>query len=118
MKNAVIFHGTDDNPDRHWYKWLGGELEKEGYTIKIPYNPTINKEPIATFLPKIMKQHTFDNDTLLVGHSAGGPLILSILEHIDVQIRKAVLVAGYCTHLDDQMDGPVLQDSYNWKKIK
>jgi predicted alpha/beta hydrolase family esterase len=118
MKNAIIFHGTDDNPDRYWYKWLGKELEKDGYSVEIPYNPTINKEPIATFLPKVLKQHTFYKDTLLVGHSAGGPLILSILEHIDNPLRKAVLVAGYCTHPDDQMEDPILQEKYNWGKIK
>ena len=118
MKHAIIFHGTDDNPDRYWYKWLGKELENDGYNVEIPYNPTINKEPIDTFLPKVLRQHTFDKDTLLVGHSAGGPLILSILEHIDVQIVKAILVAGYCTHPDDQMEDPVLQESYNWEKIK
>ncbi len=118
MKNAIIFHGTDDNPDRYWYKWLGKELEKDGYKVEIPYNPTINKESIDNFLPKVLKQHTFDKETLLIGHSAGGPLVLSILEHINVQIAKAVFVAGYCTHPDDQMEDPVLQEKYNWEKIK
>lgn len=118
MKNTIIFHGTDDNPDRYWYKWLGKELEKDEYRVEIPYNPTINKEPIDTFLPKVLKQHTFNKDTLLVGHSAGGPLILSILEHIDVEIAKAILVAGYSQHPDDQMEDPIIQDAYNWKKIK
>lgn len=118
MKNAIIFHGTDDNPKRYWYKWLGKELEKEGYEVTIPFNPTINKEPINTLIPKILNQHTFNNDTLLVGHSSGGPLILSILELIDVQIQKAILVAGYCTHPDEQMEDPVLQEKYDWEKIK
>lgn len=118
MKNAIIFHGTDDNPDRYWYKWLGKELEKDGYKVTIPYNPTINKESIDTFLPKILKQHSFNKETLLVGHSAGGPLILSILEHIDIKVAKAILVAGFSEHPDDQMDDPVLQKAYNWSKIK
>ena len=34
MKNAIIFHGTDDNPDRYWYKWLGKELEQEGQSVE------------------------------------------------------------------------------------
>src|SRR5438876_168309 len=118
MKNAIIFHGTDDNPDRYWYKWLGRALEEDGYKVTIPYNPTINKEPINTFLPKVLKQHTFDKDTLLVGHSAGGPIILSILENINVQIGKAILVAGYSQHPDEQMEDPILQETYNWDKIK
>jgi uncharacterized protein len=118
MKNAIIFHGTDDNPTRYWYGWLGKELEKDGYTVEIPHNPTINKEPILTFLPKVLSHHTFDSDTLLIGHSAGAPLILSILEHINVRIKKAVLVSGYCQHPDDQMEDPVLQEAYDWDKIK
>jgi len=118
MKNAIIFHGTDDNPERYWYSWLGKELEKDGYMVSIPYNPTINQEQIDVFLPKVLHQHTFDGETVLIGHSAGAPLILSILEHIDVQTHKAILVSGYCTHPDDQMEDPVLQESYNWEKIK
>lgn len=118
MKNAVIFHGTDDNPDRYWYGWLGKELEEKRYKVSIPYNPTINKEPIDIFLPKVLKQHTFDTETILIGHSAGGPLILSILEHIDVQIDKAILVAGYSQNPDEQMDNPILQETYLWEKIK
>ncbi len=118
MKSAIIFHGTDDNPDRYWYGWLGGELEKSGYDVAIPSNPEINKETIATFLPKVLERHDFGKDTVLIGHSAGGPLILSILEHIDVQIDTAVLVAGYSEHPDDQMEDPILQNTYNWNKIK
>jgi hypothetical protein len=118
MKNAIIFHGTGDNPSRYWYGWLGKELEAAGYRVEIPSNPEINKEPIDTFLPKVLKTHTFDADTVLIGHSAGGPLILSILEHIDVRIAKAVLVAGYSEHPDDQMEDPVLQAVYDWDKIK
>lgn len=118
MKNAIIFHGTGDSPDNYWYKWLGKELKNAGYEVELPHYPTINKEPIAALLPKVLKQHKFDNDTLLVGHSAGGPLILSILEHIDVKVAKAILVAGYSEHPDDQMEDPILQESYNWEKIK
>ncbi len=118
MKNAIIFHGTGDSPEKYWYKWLGDRLKKAGYEVQIPHNPTINKEPIQTFLPQVMTSLKFDEDTVLVGHSAGGPLILSILEKIDVKIRQAILVAGYCTHPDDQMEDPVLQDKYNWEKIR
>lgn len=118
MKNAIIFHGTDDTPERYWYSWLGKELENAGYSVEIPSNPEINKEPITTFLPKVLNRHTFNEGTILVGHSAGGPLILSILEHIDTPIAKAVLVAGYSEHPDDQMEDPILQNSYDWGKIK
>ncbi len=118
MRNAVIFHGTGDDPKKNWYGWLGAQLKRAGFQVDIPNNPTINREPISEFLPKVLNKHTFNEETVLIGHSAGAPLILSILENIDIQIKQAVLVAGYCTHPDDQMEDPILQDKYDWDMIK
>lgn len=118
MKNAIIFHGTDDNPDSYWYGWLKQQLEDAGYKVSAPYYPEINHEPIETFLPKVLADHSFDSETVLVGHSAGGPLILSILQAIDQPVAQAILVAGYSEHPYDQMEDPILQKSYEWAKIK
>jgi predicted alpha/beta hydrolase family esterase len=117
-KNAIIFHGTDCRPEDYWYGWLKAELEKAGYTVELPYYPDINHEPIDTFLSKVLANHHFDEDTVLVGHSAGSPLILSVLEHIDQKTSQAVLVAGYSMRFSGEDRDPVLQDSYNWSKIK
>ena len=53
-------------------------------------------------------------DTVLIGHSSGCPLILSILQNSDVQIKQAILVAGF---IDGSCDA-ILQKKYNWEKIK
>jgi predicted alpha/beta hydrolase family esterase len=119
MKRAIIFHGTDETPDTYWYKWLAARLEARGYTAEVPAYPEINHEDISTFLPKVLKDHTFNEDTVLVGHSAGGPLLLSILENVDVVIPQAILVAGYSQQQENakRLD-PILQKSYDWQKIK
>lgn len=72
-----------------------------------------------------MKNGQFDGETILIGHSAGGPLILSVLENIKIKIYKAILVAGYARQIkytppkgqkiEKQL---ILQDKYNWNKIK
>jgi predicted alpha/beta hydrolase family esterase len=118
--NVIIFHGTDCTPDSkyYWYAWLRQQLEDKGHAVLVPYYPDINHEDIATFLPKILSSHTFDNDTILVGHSAGSPLILSILENMSNPVRQSVLVAGYSMRPKGETLDPVLQESYNWKKIK
>lgn len=117
-KNAIIFHGTDCKPGDYWYGWLKAELEKAGYKVELPYYADINHEPIGIFLPKVLSNHTFDQDTVLVGHSAGAPLILSVLEQVDQKIAQAVLVAGYTMPLPNVEKDPVLQDNYRWDKIK
>jgi predicted alpha/beta hydrolase family esterase len=118
MKKAIIFHGTDETPDCYWYSWLGKQLEARGYAVEIPAYPEIYHEPIATFLPKVLENHIFDAQTVLVGHSSGGPLLLSILENVDAVIPQAVLVAGYSMRLPGEERDAVLQESYDWKKIK
>lgn len=116
-RKAIIFHGTGGSPDACWYAWLGKRLESRGYKVEIPACPDINQEPIETFLPKVLSSHDFDEQTVLVGHSAGAALLLSILEHVDVVIPQAILVAGYATPPTAE-DEPVLQPSYDWERIK
>ncbi len=116
-KNAVIFHGTGANPNVCWYPWLGKQLVAKGFIVEIPHYPTVNAEPIVEFLPKVLANHVFDENTVLVGHSGGAPVILSILENIDVVIKQAILVAGY-SKLPNNSEEPVLQSSYDWAKIK
>lgn len=62
----------------------------------------------------------FTEETVIIGHSAGGPLVLSVLENIKVQIHKAILVAGFARPLrgDNGKVQPILQSKYNWEKIK
>ncbi len=117
-KRAIIFHGTDCAPSDYWYGWLGKQLEARGFTVEIPSYPDINHEPIDTFLPKVLQSHTFDDETVIIGHSAGSPLLLSILEHVDVTLPQAILVAGYSMRLPGEEKDPVLQDSYDWATIK
>lgn len=117
---VIIFHGTDCSPDNkyYWYLWLKGQLEARGHEVEMPYYPDINHEDITVFLPRVLKNHAFGPDTVLVGHSAGAPLTLSILQNLDSQVRLNVLVAGYSMRLPDEDVDPVLQQAYDWQKIK
>ncbi|WP_431883193.1 RBBP9/YdeN family alpha/beta hydrolase [Micromonospora gifhornensis] len=116
-RNAIIFHGTGGSPDNCWYPWLAGRLATRGYAVEVPHHPGINIEPITTFLPKVLGSHTFDADTVLVGHSGAAALLLALLEHLDVTVAQAILVAGYCTPPNTEEE-PILQPSYDWAAIR
>lgn len=118
MKNAIIFHGTGCKPEDFWYGWLKQQLETQGISVELPHYQEINKTNIAEFLPTVLKTHTFDDDTVLIGHSAGVPLILSILESIQGAIAGVALVAGFSEQLEDNVTEPVLQPEYHWDAIK
>lgn len=116
-RKAIIFHGTAAHPDVVWLPWLRKRLSERGYSVEGPHYPSLNVEPIATFLPKVMANHSFDANTVLVGHSGGAALLLAILEHIDTRVDQAILVAGYCTQPNTE-DEPVLQGAYDWAAIQ
>jgi predicted alpha/beta hydrolase family esterase len=116
-RKALIFHGTGGSPEYCWYRWLGNRLESRGYAVEIPSYPGLNREPIETFLPRLLANHVFDDETVLVGHSGGAALLLSILEHVESVIPQAILVAGYATPPNTNEE-PVLQARYDWGKIK
>lgn len=117
MKNAVIFHGTGDNPERFWLPYMKTELEKRGYTVSVPLLPDTNHPTLENWLPAALKE-TYSEETIIIGHSAGAPLVLSVLENIEIKIKQAILIAGY-VRMKGKETKPdaILQSNYNWEKI-
>ena len=118
MKNANLFHGTGCNATSYWFPYLKRELERESYKVWVPNLPDADTPDIKKWLPAALKG-TYNSETVIVGHSAGGPLVLSILEHLNKPIRMAILVAGYARQKGERkVPELILQDDYDWKKIK
>jgi uncharacterized protein len=128
MKNAILLHGSSSTPKSFWLPSIEKFLEKKGYIVWAPQLPKPESPDLKIQLPFVLKNVDFDKETIIIGHSAGCPLILSILENIDVKIKKAILVAGYARRLNkmkekslkklEEQAEPILQKKYNWKKIK
>lgn len=117
QRRAILFHGTGAHPGVVWLPWLAERLTARGYDVEVPHYPGLNVEPLSSFLPKVLAAHVFDEEMVLVGHSGGAALLLAVLEHLDVRVDQALLVAGYCTPPNTEAE-PVLQDSYDWSAIR
>lgn len=118
MKEAVILHGTSETPESFWLPYAKKELEKKGYVVSIPQLPDADNPDLKNWLPAALEE-SYTERTVLVGHSAGCPLILSVLENIDVRIKQAILVSGYARpKSDNPKPEPILQETYNWQKIR
>lgn len=111
---AIIFHGSGGSPNSYWIPYIKHNLEACGYDVIVPQLPNTNIEESLT---AVINLH-YDCDTILVGHSSGCPLILSVLENINVKVKKAVLVAGYFESLNPPEPEPMVQEQYDWQKIK
>lgn len=117
MKNASIFHGTGGTPQHFWHPYVKNELEKIGYTVWVPQLPETDNPNLEIQLPFVLSNYNYNENSVLIGHSAGCPLILSVLENIDIKVKLSILVAGF---IDKLPNGPekILQKEYNWEKIK
>jgi len=96
MKQAVILHGTDGNPEGNWQPWLKAKLEAAGYQIWVPQLPechTPNRETYGNFL--LNGQHDF-TDNIVVGHSSGAVEVLNLLmDSRMAHVQLAVLVGAW-----------------------
>ncbi len=117
MKNAIILHGTGDKNTDFWFPYVKEKLEEKGYEVWLPQLPNAEKSNIRDWLSFVLDNGKFTNETVLIGHSAGSQLILSILEKITVQIKQAILVSGYAESVRVTSDSEVRAD-LDWKKIK
>lgn len=117
MKNAIILHGTGDKNTDFWFPYLKEKLEKKGFEVWLPQLPNAEKPNIEDWLSFVLENGKFTQDTILIGHSAGSQLILSILENIDIKVAQAILVSGYAEPLIENADSKV-RPSLDWVKVK
>jgi predicted alpha/beta hydrolase family esterase len=118
MPNTIIFHGTGSSPHDFWFPWLQKELEDRGHSVWLKQLPDADSPCREAWLEFVKRECTFDEETVLVGHSAGCPLILSALEATGTRVKKIVLVAGFAYKLNENEEDKLVQAEYDWKKIR
>lgn len=119
MKNVLIFHGTDESPNHFWYPWLVNNLRAQGIKTWIEQMPECDTPQISVWKKFALENAPMDTESILIGHSSGCPLILSLLETINFKIKKAILVAGFHRPIGSNPSCPlILQTDYDWEKIK
>ena len=80
MKNIVFLHGAGETKQSFWLPYAERELVVKGYSVSIPELPDTDNPDLTKWLPRAL-QEKFSEKTILIGHSSGCPLILSILEN-------------------------------------
>lgn len=118
MKNAIMLHGTSCRPDSFWFPSIKRFLENRGYEVWAPALPQPDAPDLTVQLPFIMKNGMFSEETIIIGHSAGVPLALAVLEQSPLCIRKAILVAGFARPLGKEGDHAAIVKEYDWQRVR
>jgi len=117
-KNVIILHGTGDKPNDFWFPYLKNNLENRGYSVWLPQLPNAEKPSLEEWLPFVFNNGKFSKDTILIGHSAGAQLILSLLEKYPIKIKQVILVSGYSKALRETANSKNGIENFKWEKIK
>lgn len=93
--NIVLFHGYAEIPEMYWLPWMHKRLEDAGHQVWAPALPDPLKPDLKKWLKATAAQaKTWDENTIVIGHSMGGVLAVRLLEKIvKRRVRAVILVA-------------------------
>lgn len=123
-KKFILLHGTlapgQKVNDYFWMPGIARELKARGNTVWMPNLPNGEQPRLARWLSFVNNRCPFviDEDTVIVSHSAGGPLVLALLEQSVLRAGRVIMVAGFWRKLPNDVAGAMLRKSYDWESIK
>lgn len=129
MKNVLILHGIGGNPGLNWYQYIAKVAETNGYKAYVPQLPSTDRPNLNVTHKFLQKTFSFDDETILIGHSSGASLALGILQLLPerIVIKRTILVAGFIDpNLTPELHKYISTSDYDrlfprnwdWEKIK
>jgi pimeloyl-ACP methyl ester carboxylesterase len=77
----------------HWYMREVEYLENLGYRATVPVLPHTNKPNELEWL-RVIEGFAPDEETVLIGHSLGGTVILEFLEKHEIKVDRVILAGA------------------------
>lgn len=91
--NFVLFHGYTGRADKNWIPKLKSDLESKGYNVQAPQLPNTDNPTEFEQVRYALENCTFDENTVIVGHSLGGAVAMKVIEQLSHSVRELILIA-------------------------
>ncbi|MBI4143171.1 serine hydrolase family protein [Candidatus Uhrbacteria bacterium] len=121
MMRAILIHGWDGYPEEGWFPKFKKDMEEQGFVVTIPAMEPAGAPQQAKWVPQLAGVVGVpDEDTYLVGHSAGCITILRYLEGLPegAKVGGVVLVAGFTDPLGFEELKNYFATPIDWSKIR
>ena len=122
ISNVVIVHGVNDNEEeakelpleneRHWQPWIKESLECRGIKISNELYPK-DWSPDYNKWKKVFEKNKIDENSVLVGYSAGCAFLVRWLGETKKKVKKLILVAPWKIPSEEFSDGE--NEMYDYK---
>jgi len=118
--NLVLLHGFAETTDKVWFPWIHAKAEENGWRVWAPSLPNSLKPEYAAWMKAVRKQaKTWDQDTVIVGHSLGGVLALRILAEVKVKVKAVITVGSpYTSTVNVASIMRFFDDPINWALVR
>lgn len=90
--DIIILHGFGSDSTHSWKPWLIAELKKLGHNVYCPDLPNTNKPNIIEQAEYVLKNTRLSENSIVIGHSLGGAVLLRLLERSKTKIKKAIFL--------------------------
>lgn len=119
-KTAAIFHGLGGSEKSFWIPWLKNALAENEFDVWAPSLPECDGfNDLDQWVDVVSAKSPYRAYDLMVGHSAGGSLILRLLSNADFSANHAISVAGFIKPLpDNQVRDLAFPAGFDVKSIK
>src|SRR3989338_5640215 len=126
MKKAVLLYGIfaqeiatlpecNPNDERNWMGWTKKQLIERGYEVVCPIVQKVWEAPPYSEWKKVIDEAKIDDDTILVGLSAGGAVCVKYIAEENKVISKLILVAP--AYLTKKIDHFPITDDFDGFRI-
>jgi len=113
-KTAAIFHGLGGSEKSFWIPWLKASLEAKNFDVWTPTLPACEKfDDLDIWVDEVVAKPPHRFYDLMVGHSAGYPLILRLLSRKDFSADHIISVAGFIKPSANMENDPTVPDAFN-----
>lgn len=115
--DIVIIHGYGSSSKETWKPWLKAELEKRGHKVFCPDLPNTDKPNVKEQADFVLKNCPFklDKNTVIIGHSLGGAVLMRVLEKNNSKIYKSILLDSVLKPKFNDKERSGVAEADNWQ---
>jgi leucyl-tRNA synthetase len=110
----VLLHGFEGDPEAARFRYWKTELEKQGHRVIIPKLPDARHPSEAAQVKAALGAATYDENTILFGHSLGAVVALKVLEKLEKPIARTILAGAFIDPEFKDNHRP-FEDTFVWK---
>lgn len=114
QRTFILIHGFEGRPNSNYFPALKKELEVEGHTVSTPDLPNHMEPNVDEQAKHVLDTCDIDEDTVLLGHSLGGPVVFRILEQLDRPVAKVILSDSFYHCEFNDKKRPLVEKATEW----